>query len=274
MNADFSFGRQVWKKLVALMLCMALALPAIPVSAATADGEDTLTKQEITVYAKAKKKDVSGNATIVSKPTSVYSYTFLYTGKAIKPKVTVKGFVTGKTISSKNYKVTYGNFNSKKKFVEKTPKEAGLYYVKITFKGDYKKFPTIYEPFRIVPAKAKINSVTGKKNAMTVKWKNAGKNQATYYEIAYSTNKNFANDKKFDGDVYYEDDIGVVSSKKGASSATVKLEEKLKKNTTYYVRVRAVKQAKVTSKYGNYYNTYTNTFYGDWSKAQKVTVKK
>ena len=121
--------------------------------------------------------------------------------------------------------------------------------------------------------------MSGKKNAMTVKWKNAGKSQATYYEILYSTDKDFANDKKFDKnewkyyyDYGYEYGAYHVSSKKGASSATVKLEEKLKKNTTYYVRVRAVKEVKVSSSQSGY--TYTREIKGVWSKAKKVTVKK
>ncbi len=106
--------------------------------------------------------------------------------------------------------------------------------------------------------------------AMTVKWKNAGKSQATYYEIAYSTNKDFANDKKYGHGYDWDCGARVISSKKGASSATVKLGVKLKKNTTYYVRVRAVKEVKVSSKYG----TYTQKIKGDWSKAKKATVKK
>ena len=108
--------------------------------------------------------------------------------------------------------------------------------------------------------------------AMTVKWKNAGKSQATYYEIAYSTNKDFANDKKYGHGYDWDCGARVISSKKGASSATVKLGIKLKKNTTYYVRVRAVKEVKVSSSQSGY--TYTQKIKGDWSKAKKVTVKK
>lgn len=238
MNADFSFGKLQWKKLIALVLCMALALPTLPVFGATDGGAGTLTKQEITADAKAAQI----YATLI--------YRNAYTGKAVKPKVKVSDIRTGKKISSKNYTVTYGVFNSKGKFVKKTPKEIGAYAVKITFKGAYKKHPVIYSDFEIVPKKAAVSSVSGKKKTMTVKWKKAGKSQATYYEIAYSTNKNFGNEK-------------VVSSKKGASSATIKL----KKNTTYYVKIRAVKEIKITS-------SYTRRFVGDWSTAKKVTVKK
>lgn len=52
--------------------------------------------------------------------------TYAYTGKKIKPKVTVK--YKGKKLEPKNYKVTY----------PKKPVKPGKYKIKVTLKGKYK----------------------------------------------------------------------------------------------------------------------------------------
>lgn len=69
------------------------------------------------VYAKAKK--VKWTATIAKKR-------YNYTGKKIKPKVTVK--YKGKKLSKKNYKVKY----------PKNPVDDNTYKIKVTLKGKYK----------------------------------------------------------------------------------------------------------------------------------------
>lgn len=70
-----------------MTLCVALLLPAVPMEAAVSGEDESTAGQELVVDVKAK--DVSGNATLKS-----YKYT--YTGKAIKPKVKVSEFATGK----------------------------------------------------------------------------------------------------------------------------------------------------------------------------------
>lgn len=77
-------------------------------------------------------------------------------------------------------------------------------------------------------SKPKKVKATTKKNKATISWQN--NNDAAGYEIQYSTSKNFKKGTK------------TVKAKYTAKSATLK---KLKKNTTYYVRVRSYKNVKV-----------------------------
>lgn len=84
-----------------------------------------------------------------------------------------------------------------------------------------------------------------KKQAVTISWKKASSTQIGYYQVCYSTSKKWKKRKW-----------------KRAGYRTRKLTiKKLKKNTTYYFRVRAYG---VLSK-GN--------LYGAWSKTKKITIK-
>lgn len=161
MNSDFNFKKFQWKKLAAFALCMILTLQSSAVFAATQSSEEPEASYEMTLLTK-KTGDVSGCATFKNN-----QYAYTYTGKTIKPQVTVKGFTTGKKISSQYYTVKYGQYVNGK-FQEKTPKAMGYYVVQITFKGAYKNYPTINQSFRIVPPKATMNGVTAKKNGMKV----------------------------------------------------------------------------------------------------------
>ena len=81
---------------------------------------------------------------------------------------------------------------------------------------------------------------------MTIKWeKNTAGNG---YQIQYSTSKKFAKGNKTK-----------TISKNKTTSYTIK---KLKKKTTYYVRIRTYK--KVSGK----------TYYSGWSSVKKVKIKK
>ena len=134
-----------------------------------------------------------------------------YTGKTLKPKVTVKD-AAGKTLKEKfDYTVTY----SKNKSVGKAT-------AKVVFQGNYSGTKTL--TFKIVPKTTKISSLKAGKKAFTVKY--SKQTSGTGYEIQYGTSKSFKGAKT------------VKISKNKTVSKTVK---KLKSKKTYYVRVRVTK---------------------------------
>ena len=101
------------------------------------------------------------------------------------------------------------------------------------------------EAARNTPAKAKITKLIKGRRMLTVRWKKIPK--ASGYEIRYSTDKNF---KK-----------GVKTAKvKKYKNKGVKL-KKLKKNKTWYVQIRA------------YRNAGGKTYCGKWSAAKHVKVR-
>ncbi|MCI8300731.1 MAG: fibronectin, partial [Lachnospiraceae bacterium] len=153
-----------------------------------------------------------------------------YNGKQRKPAVTVTYNGTKLKLNT-DYKVTYSN-----------NKKVGQGKVKITGTGAYTG--TKNAVFDILPKAGKVTKITnkaGRKLVLKLK-KSTG---AKGYEITYATNKKFKSAKK-------------IKSKK--TTVTLK---KLKKNKTYYVKVRAyAKSGKKT--------IYSKTY----SKTVKKTVKK
>ena len=134
-----------------------------------------------------------------------------YTGKSLKPTVTVKD-AAGKTLKEKtDYTVTY----SKNKSVGKAT-------AKVVFINNYSGTKTL--TFKIVPKKTSISSLKAGKKSLTVKFKK--QTSGSGYEIQYSTSKSFKGAKT------------VKISKNKTVSKTIK---KLKSKKTYYVRVRVVK---------------------------------
>ena len=116
----------------------------------------------------------------VSKATTIYypktftlsATSFTYTGKEIKPTVTVKDS-NGKVVSSSNYTVSYsGNVN------------AGTGKVTITFKGNYSGTKTVN--FTITPKQVTGLKVSDEKTtSLKLTWsKTAG---AKYYKVEQST---------------------------------------------------------------------------------------
>ncbi|MEY8515908.1 InlB B-repeat-containing protein, partial [Lachnospiraceae bacterium 29-84] len=129
-----------------------------------------------------------------------------YSGKALTPKVTVR--LNGNTLKlNKDYTLKYSN-----------NKKVGQGTVVVTGIGSYTGSKTV--KFQIVPKKVKISKITNKKGKkVVVKFsKSAG---AKGYEITYATNKNFK------------------SAKKKTTTRTSITLSGLKKNKTYYVKVRA-----------------------------------
>ena len=152
---------------------------------------------------------VTGSAkiTVNKKSTSKLTISNIsnktYTGKQIRPTVTVKNG-TKVLKNGTDYTVSYG-----------TNKNTGSGYVKITGKGNYTGTVTKY--FNIVPKVPSVSLKAGSKS-FTVTSKSVG---ASGYQIAYSTSKT----KGF----------------KYVYAGSSKTFTGLKKNTTYYVKVRAYK---------------------------------
>ncbi len=134
----------------------------------------------------------------------------VYTGKAIKPNVTVK-YNNRKLTKDTDYTVSYKN-----------NKKIGTATVTITGKGDYTGKTTVR--FDIIPGKVKISSLTAGKKQLAVKW-SKGK-AITGYEIQYSLKKNFKSAE-------------TVTIKKASATGTVL--KKLQAKKIYYVRIRTYK---------------------------------
>lgn len=148
-----------------------------------------------------------------------------YTGKAVKPAVTVKN---GDEIlkNGTDYKLAYKN-----------NKKIGTASVVVTGMGNYNGSAKL--SFKIVPKKAVLSAVQSKKaKTVSVKWKRD--NTVTGYVICYSSDKNFKKNVK-----------KVTIGKNKTTSATIK---KLRSKKTYYVRVASYK--KVSGK--TYTGTYSN----------------
>ena len=156
-----------------------------------------------------------------------------YTGKALKPTVTVKhGSKT--LVKGTDYTVSY----------EENIK-VGLGYAKIKGKGNYTGTKEI--PFKINPKGVTKLAVKAGKKKLTVTWK-AQKKQVDGYEIQYATKKDFSNAKK----------KAISGAKK--DNLTIK---GLKAKKTYFVRIRAY----------TYCPDLGKNLYSSWSKAKKIKTK-
>lgn len=156
----------------------------------------------------------------------------VYSGKKKKPDVVVTLDGT-ELISGKDYKVTYSN-------------NVAIGKAKVTVKGKGSYKGTITSSFKILPKKITLKTPAAGKKKVRLKWKKRS-GQINGYQIEYSTDKTF--------------ETGVKRKwvkKPGAVSATIK---KLKRKTTYYVRIRAYR--KISKKY----------YYSSWSKRKKFTTK-
>ncbi len=148
-----------------------------------------------------------------------------YTGKQIKPSITVK--YSGKTLKKgTDYTVSYGK-----------NKSTGKGTVKITGKGNYTG--SITKTFYIVPKKVTISSAkSSAKKKLTVKYKKV--TGASGYQIAYQK----SGSKKWT--------YTTVSSKSASKTLT-----KLTSKKNYKVKVRAYKTVSGKKYYGTYSATKT-----------------
>lgn len=146
-----------------------------------------------------------------------------YTGKALKPSVTVT-YQDTKLIQDTDYTLSYAN-----------NKNTGKATVTITGIGAYTG--SIKKSFQIVPAKVtevKVTSSTTGQAALT--WKKDA--TATGYVIEYSMDKSFKKNVK-----------KITINKKATTSREI---TKLTANKTYYFRIRAYKTINGKKAYGAY----------------------
>ena len=154
---------------------------------------------------------------------TLYSETFkrVYTGKRIKPSVSVAyGGITLR--NGTDYSVTYTN----NKKIGATAK------IKVSGQGYFKDSVTY--KFKIVPAKVKISKKKISKKKITIQWKKV--KGIKKYQVKYSTKKNFK--KK-----------ATVTKIVKKNKITIK---RKKKKTAYYVKIRAYKKVGKKKVYGKY----------------------
>lgn len=138
---------------------------------------------------------------------SLKSKTMNYTGKMVKPGITVT--YKGKKVSSKNYTVKY--FNNK---------EVGTATVLVTGKGSYKNCSG-FTTFEILPSSVQNwKCVSNKKGTIQVTWK-YNKN-ADLYRIEFSTKADFSD---------------MISEMIYDPNKTTCTKENLKSGKKYYVRI-------------------------------------
>lgn len=114
------------------------------------------------------------NVTIEDKKIVIASPSYEYTGKAIKPGVTVKDG-KGNTIPATNYTVAYSNNTN-----------VGTATIKVTFKSGSNYSGTLSKTYKIVPKKVSISSTTNATKGVVVKWAKCA--SAEGYYIYRSTN--------------------------------------------------------------------------------------
>ncbi len=168
---------------------------------------------------KAVKAETNKPTISKFKITIPYS-SYTYTGKAIKPNVTVKNGST--KMSTEAYKVTYQN-NTK----------IGTATIIIEGKGRYRGF--VKKTFVIKPKPGNLK-LTASEGAFKAYWPE--NKQASGYTVTYSKDKNF---KK---DVYSY-------TVKKSSKTSVNFSSKPKSGETWYVKYRAYIEVD-GKKYGNY----------------------
>lgn len=232
---------------VLLITLSLLAVSATSVSAAS-DCE-THTGKIVTVRATTKEKGSVQQvckkckkvmaSTPLARIRKIYleETNYVYDGKVKKPKVTVMDTSGRVLISGTDYTVSYASGR----------KVCGKYKVTVKFKGNYKGSKNLY--FTITPQETQFDTTQVKSNrSVKLKWDKA-KSGVTGYKLQYSTSSKF---KK-----------GTVTTKviKGYKNVSKTLSD-LKKNKTYYFRIRT-------------YNTYKGkTTYSDWSEVRTLYLSR
>ncbi len=160
----------------------------------------------------------------------------VFNGNELKNTVTVTDKKGNKLKKGTDYTVAYKN-----------NKWVGTAKVTVNFIGNYSGKAT--RKFTIVPVAPSIKSMTAYKESIKLKWEK-NKKQTDFYEIEYSRYSDFRNSKK-------------VKTEKNVSSTTI---TELDRLTTYYVRIRACKEAggkKYYSSWSKYKKAKTNGEYYD-----------
>ncbi len=178
-------------------------------------------------FKNADKKQSSAQKVSISKTTvKEVPTTQAYTGKQIKPSITVK--YSGKTLKKgTDYTVSYG-----------ANKSTGKATVKITGKGNYTG--SVTKTFYIVPKKVTLSTFKTTTNKLTVNYKKV--TGASGYQIAYQKS----------GSQTWT--YTTVSSKSASKTLT-----KLTNKKNYKVKVRAYKTVSGKKYYGAYSTIKTIT---------------
>ena len=193
-----------------------------------AEDENRYTPLDITIYgykgtyAETYAKENGFKFSPLSDPISIAKAKItvssqVYTGKALKPAVTVK--YGSKTLKKgTDYTVSYKN-----------NKAIGTATVTVTGKGDYTG--TAKKTFKINPKAVSGLKLTAGKGRLTVSWKK-GAGGIGGYQLQYGLKKSFSGAKK------------ATVSKASTVKGTIK---NLKKGKIYYVRIRAFKKVGKTT---------------------------
>ncbi|MBE5964694.1 MAG: hypothetical protein E7252_07125 [Lachnospira sp.] len=161
--------------------------------------------------------DISSATVKLSGKVKLSKTKYAYTGKYIKPAVTISGLKKGR-----DFKVSYSN-----------NKNVGKATVTVTGIGKYKG--TLKTTFTIVPKKVTLSKITApKKKVLKITWK---KTNGTGYQVVISQNKKFKNSKTY--------------KVKGAKKLNLTI-KKLASGKRYYVKVRAYKVVKGKTYTGAY----------------------
>ena len=162
------------------------------------------TNKKITVTSLVKGKNYT---------LSISEIKYTYTGKALKPKVTVK--YKNKKVNSKYYTVKYSS-----------NKNPGTATITVTGKGSYKsKIPATKMYFRILPKKMSTPTVTAGKGSFTVQWKTH--TGVSGYEVMIARNSKFTSKPQ-------------KATLKSGSYKKLYFSQ-MTRNAKYYVKIRAYK---------------------------------
>lgn len=159
---------------------------------------------------------------------------YAYSGKVIKPAVTVKAGSTKLTLN-KDYEVSYASGR----------KNVGTYKVVVKLKGNYSGNNST--SFKIIPKGTALVSLTPGSKKMTVKWKKQA-TQTTGYQIQVATDNKFTKNKKT---------VTVAGASKTSANVTGLLGGK-----KYYARIRTYRTVKNVK------------YYSSWSAMKATNVKK
>ena len=177
---------------------------------------------QVTLPVLTKKTEAENKTNIGITVSNIKNKT--YTGKAIRPQVTVK---IGNKLLKKGTDYTLSYKNNKK---------VGTAAVIVSGTGSYTG--RIKKTFKIVPAGTQILKTKSYNNSVRVRWKKAA-GQISGYQIQYGLKKNFA---------------GAKIKTSGQKTGVLKLIG-LKAKKRYYIRIRTVK--KIRGK--NYYSYWSKT---------------
>ena len=196
------------------------------------DYKTTTTKATLTKSGKIETKctkcdDVQSSKTIsYPKTMKLSAKSYVYSGKAKKPTVTVIG-ANGMKIGSTNYSVKYGSGR----------KKVGKYKVTITFKGNYTGTKTL--TFKVNPKKAVIRKAApGKKRIKVTMRTKVSSTGGSTYQIKYRVK-------------------GTSKWKTVTAKSKTKTIKNLKKGKRYQIKVRSYKKVKGATCYGKWSKTKT-----------------